>query len=50
MTALNPSGQIPRCLLLAQTAVSTKDGRLQLTVYGQEPTRLTSITELKDKK
>ena len=36
--------------LLAQTAVSTKDGKLQLEIYGQEATRLTTITEKVDKK
>jgi hypothetical protein len=30
--------------LLAQTNVSVKDGHLQLEIYGQEPTRLTTIT------
>lgn len=35
--------------LLAQTAVSTKDGKLQLEMYGQEATRLTTITEQKEK-
>ena len=36
--------------LLAGTAVSFKDGRLQLENYGQEPVRLTTITQEKDKK
>ena len=31
--------------VLAQTAISTKDGRLQLDIYGQEPTRLTKVTQ-----
>lgn len=30
--------------LLAQTNVSVKDGQIQLEIYGQEPTRLTTIT------
>jgi hypothetical protein len=36
--------------LLAQTSVSTKDGKLQLGLYGQEAVRLSTITEHKDKK
>jgi hypothetical protein len=36
--------------LLAQTSVSTKDGKLQLELYGQEAVSLTSITEAKAKK
>ena len=35
--------------LLAQTSISTRDGKLQLELYGQEPTRLTTITEKKGK-
>ena len=35
--------------LLAQTSISTKDGKLQLELYGQEATRLSTITEHKDK-
>jgi hypothetical protein len=35
--------------LLSQTAISTKDGKLQLGIYGQEPTRLTTITREKRK-
>jgi hypothetical protein len=31
--------------LLSQTSISTKDGKLQLGIYGQEPTRLTTITQ-----
>ena len=31
--------------LLGQTSISTKDGRLQLELYGREATRLTTITE-----
>lgn len=31
--------------LLAQSSLSTKDGKLQLEIYGREPTRLTTITE-----
>jgi hypothetical protein len=31
--------------LLSQTSISVKDGKLQLEIYGQEPTRLTSITQ-----
>jgi len=36
--------------LLLQSSISTKNGRLELEIYGQEPTRLTMITEQKDKK
>ncbi len=32
---------------LVQTSISVKDGQLQLEIYGQEPTRLTTITEKK---
>lgn len=35
--------------LLAQTSISAKDGRLELEIYGQEPTRLTQITQHKQK-
>ena len=35
--------------LLGQTSISVKDGRLQLEIYGQEPTRLTTITQQKAK-
>jgi hypothetical protein len=35
--------------LLGQTAISVKDGRLQLEIYGQEPTNLTAIKEEKKK-
>ncbi|BCS32479.1 hypothetical protein TBR22_A16940 [Luteitalea sp. TBR-22] len=35
--------------LLTQTNISVKDGRLELEIYGQEPTRLTTI-ERKDPK
>jgi hypothetical protein len=31
--------------LLAQTSLATKNGRLEVEIYGQEPTRLTTITE-----
>jgi hypothetical protein len=31
--------------LLGQTSISVKNGRLELEIYGQEPTRLTQITE-----
>jgi hypothetical protein len=31
--------------LMARTAVSTKNGRLEIDLYGNEPTRLTTITE-----
>lgn len=31
--------------LLGQSAISTKDGKLTIELYGQEPTRLTTITE-----
>jgi hypothetical protein len=36
--------------MLAASAISTKDGKLQLENYGQEPVRLTSITEAEKKK
>jgi hypothetical protein len=36
--------------LLARTSVSTKDGKLQLELYGQEAVSLTSVTEAKAKK
>jgi hypothetical protein len=36
--------------MLAASAISTKDGKLQLENYGQEPVRLTSITEEVKKK
>lgn len=36
--------------LLAATAVSYADGKLALENYGQEPVRLTTITQEKDKK
>jgi hypothetical protein len=35
--------------LLGQTAISVKDGRLQLEIYGQEPTNLTTIKQEKKK-
>ena len=35
--------------LLGQSSLSVKDGKLQIEIYGQEPTRLTEITEKKDK-
>lgn len=35
--------------LLAQTSLIVKDGRLEIEIYGQEPTRLTTITEEKPK-
>lgn len=31
--------------LLGQTSLSVKDGKLQIEIYGQEPTRLTQVTE-----
>jgi hypothetical protein len=31
--------------LLAQTSLAVKNGKLELEIYGQEPTRLTTITE-----
>lgn len=31
--------------LLGQTSISVKNGRLELEIYGQEPTRLTQCTE-----
>jgi hypothetical protein len=36
--------------LLAGTALSVKNGRLELENYGQEPVRLTTITQKVDKK
>lgn len=35
--------------LLDQTSISTKNGRLELEIFGQEPTRLTQITQQKQK-
>ena len=35
---------------LAATSISTKNGKLELENYGQEPVRLTSITEEQKKK
>lgn len=35
--------------LLYQTNIAAKDGRLELEIYGQEPTRLTKITQEKQK-
>lgn len=35
--------------LLNQTSISTKNGRLELEIFGQEPTRLTQITQEKTK-
>jgi hypothetical protein len=35
--------------LLGQTAISVKDGRLELEIYGQEPTNLTTIKQEKKK-
>ena len=36
--------------MLAATSISTKNGKLELENYGQEPVRLTSITEAQKKK
>jgi hypothetical protein len=36
--------------MLAASSISTKNGRLELENYGQEPVRLTSITEEEKKK
>jgi hypothetical protein len=36
--------------MLAQTALSVKNGRLELENYGQEPVRLTTITQQVEKK
>jgi hypothetical protein len=36
--------------MLAATSISVKNGRLELENYGQEPVRLTSITEEEKKK
>ena len=36
--------------LLTQTSISVQNGRLELEIYGQEPTRLTTITQQKSKK
>jgi hypothetical protein len=44
-----PDGGKGEGKLLSQTSMSIKDGRLQLEIYGQEPTRLTNITERKKK-
>ncbi len=44
-----PGGGQGEGKLLGQTSISVKDGRLELEIYGQEPTRLTTITEKKGK-
>ena len=36
--------------MLAATSITTKNGRLELSNYGQEPVRLTEITEQQKKK
>jgi hypothetical protein len=36
--------------MLSATSISTKDGKLALEIYGQEPVRLTDITEETKKK
>ncbi len=36
--------------MLARSAISTKDGRLQLENYGNEPVKLSSITQQEEKK
>ena len=36
--------------MLAATSITTKNGRLELENYGQEPVRLTEITESEKKK
>jgi hypothetical protein len=36
--------------MLAATAITTKNGRMELENYGQEPVRLTEITEQQKKK
>ena len=36
--------------MLAATSITTKNGRLELENYGQEPVRLTQITEEQKKK
>jgi len=35
--------------LLGQSSISVKNGKLEVELYGQQPTRLTTITEQKDK-
>jgi hypothetical protein len=35
--------------LLGQTALAVKDGKLEIEIYGQEPTRLTTIKQHKPK-
>jgi hypothetical protein len=44
-----PGGDKGEGKLLNQTSISTKNGRLELEIYGQEPTRLTQITQQKTK-
>ena len=36
--------------MLAATSITTKNGRMELENYGQEPVRLTEITETQKKK
>jgi hypothetical protein len=36
-------------MAILEQSLSTKDGKLQLDIYGLEPTRLTTITEHKGK-
>jgi len=45
-----PGGGDGEGQLLGQTAISVKDGRLQLEIYGQEPTKLTTIKQEEKKK
>lgn len=35
--------------LLAQTSIVVKEGKIEIEIYGQEPTRLTKITQAKSK-
>jgi hypothetical protein len=35
--------------LLGQSSIAVKNGKLEVELYGQQPTRLTTITEQKDK-
>jgi hypothetical protein len=47
---LPPGGGDGTGQLLGQTAISAKDGRLQLEIYGQEPTKLTTVKQETKKK
>jgi hypothetical protein len=46
----NKPGEKGEGKMLAATSILTKNGRLELENYGQEPVRLTQITEEERKK